>query len=381
MTLKECYQLLHVDQSASLEEVKRAYRRRAFELHPDLNPNVSDANRQFQRLNEAYVILNRLVAAREAAAAESAARQAAGQQDVPRPGSRWYDWSFSFGGGKKAEPEQEPPRESHEERRAQREEAYREEIRREEERLRQHRQEEDRRREEMRKAAERRAEQRAEQARAEKDRTEQPDQPQTERPPRPGSAKANESSAQPAGPAGGDNLYAEQQEVLRDILNDDFARRVFEDIYSEIRKKGPPPTREEFRPQGEASPQGASSQHASPSRTESVQAESVPQKSKGGLPFGLDQFKLDFSAGVGNTVRGWLRGQIDEEQTIRLPATGLHAGGRVRLQIRRGLADGVTTIEVTLPPDFVVGKPIRLRGMGKKLGSMQGDLYLTVLAK
>ena len=66
MTLKECYQLLGVESSATLEDVKRAYRRRAFELHPDLNPHLADAGRQFQQLNEAYVILSRLITAREA---------------------------------------------------------------------------------------------------------------------------------------------------------------------------------------------------------------------------------------------------------------------------------------------------------------------------
>ncbi|MEG2140775.1 MAG: J domain-containing protein, partial [Bilophila sp.] len=65
MTLKECYQILDLNQSASLEEVKRAYRQRAFALHPDLNPGIADASRQFQRLNEAYVILSKLIAVRE----------------------------------------------------------------------------------------------------------------------------------------------------------------------------------------------------------------------------------------------------------------------------------------------------------------------------
>ena len=53
MTLKECYEILRLDQSASLDEIKHAYRRRAFELHPDLNPGVADAGQRFQQLNEA----------------------------------------------------------------------------------------------------------------------------------------------------------------------------------------------------------------------------------------------------------------------------------------------------------------------------------------
>ena len=65
MTLKECYEILRLDQSASLDEIKHAYRRRAFELHPDLNPGVADAGQRFQQLNEAYVILSKIVALRE----------------------------------------------------------------------------------------------------------------------------------------------------------------------------------------------------------------------------------------------------------------------------------------------------------------------------
>jgi molecular chaperone DnaJ len=39
------------------------------------------------------------------------------------------------------------------------------------------------------------------------------------------------------------------------------------------------------------------------------------------------------------------------------------------------------TVEITLPPDFVVGRPIRLKGLGRKLGPFTGDLYLRILAK
>ena len=53
-------------------------------------------------------------------------------------------------------------------------------------------------------------------------------------------------------------------------------------------------------------------------------------------------------------------------------------GRRVRLQIRRGLSGELHTVEITLPPDFAVGKPVRLRGLGKRVGPWQGDLYLTL---
>ena len=90
---------------------------------------------------------------------------------------------------------------------------------------------------------------------------------------------------------------------------------------------------------------------------------------------------FDFTKGVKGVVKDWLRRQIDEEQTFVLPASSLRPGVRLRLQIRRGLSDELSTIEVTLPRDFVVGKPVRLRGLGKKVGSWQGDLYLTFKAR
>ena len=47
------YTILNIDQYASLDEVKKAYRRQAKKLHPDINP-ASNANAQFILLNEAY---------------------------------------------------------------------------------------------------------------------------------------------------------------------------------------------------------------------------------------------------------------------------------------------------------------------------------------
>ena len=62
-SLAECYHILGVPQGASLDEIKHAYRTKAFALHPDLNPSAG-ASRQFQQLNEAYVILIRLLDSR-----------------------------------------------------------------------------------------------------------------------------------------------------------------------------------------------------------------------------------------------------------------------------------------------------------------------------
>ena len=50
------YEVLHVSQDASSEEIKAAYRRESIKWHPDKNPNV-DTTIQMQRVNEAYAIL------------------------------------------------------------------------------------------------------------------------------------------------------------------------------------------------------------------------------------------------------------------------------------------------------------------------------------
>lgn len=52
------YAVLGVLPSASMDDIRRSFRLRAKEVHPDRNPdNVEWAHRQFQRLNEAYDVL------------------------------------------------------------------------------------------------------------------------------------------------------------------------------------------------------------------------------------------------------------------------------------------------------------------------------------
>ncbi|MDQ7088162.1 MAG: DnaJ domain-containing protein, partial [Acidobacteriota bacterium] len=57
MTYKDYYAILGVDRGASAEEIKKAYRRLARELHPDVNPSP-EAQARFQEINEAHEVLS-----------------------------------------------------------------------------------------------------------------------------------------------------------------------------------------------------------------------------------------------------------------------------------------------------------------------------------
>jgi len=51
------YEILEVSRSATLEEIKKAYRRLALKYHPDRNPGDKEAEEKFKLINEAYQVL------------------------------------------------------------------------------------------------------------------------------------------------------------------------------------------------------------------------------------------------------------------------------------------------------------------------------------
>ena len=321
MTIKECYRILGVASTANTEDVKHAYRRRAFELHPDLNPNLVDASRQFQLLNEAYVILVRVLSDKEAKSSTAGARvkkeraakpegaePKSGQSAPGAPGSDAADGTA----GRQAEQTGPKPHESESAAGAST-----------------------------------------------------------------GASSAASSASGPTGSSGSqsdesetaetrkrrmaDSVYSQQEDVLRDILNDQFARRVFEDIYSEVNKQQT--EREDTNKPGKA-------------------ALPIPPKTrKLNLEWGDKILNLDFTGGLSGMVGNWLRKQIDDTLTVQLPKGKLFPGARVRLQIRQGFKNELHVVEVILPQDFKIGKAIRLKGMGRKVGRWTGDLYLTIEAQ
>lgn len=57
MEFIDYYKVLELDKNATKSDIKKAYRKLARKYHPDLNPNDTEAQKKFQRINEAHEVL------------------------------------------------------------------------------------------------------------------------------------------------------------------------------------------------------------------------------------------------------------------------------------------------------------------------------------
>ena len=93
MKFKDYYQTLDLKKDASQDEIKRAYRKLARKLHPDVNKSP-DAEEKFKELGEAYEVLQD--PEKRAAYDKFGSNWQAGQDFEPPPN---WDAGFEFSGG------------------------------------------------------------------------------------------------------------------------------------------------------------------------------------------------------------------------------------------------------------------------------------------
>ncbi|WP_062200446.1 DnaJ C-terminal domain-containing protein [Demequina salsinemoris] len=98
---KDFYKVLGVSKDASADEVKKAYRKLAKDLHPDRNPGDAAAETRFKEVGEAYGVLSDAEQRKQYDAVRAMGGGARFQAGGPGGGGGNYEDAFSglFGGG------------------------------------------------------------------------------------------------------------------------------------------------------------------------------------------------------------------------------------------------------------------------------------------
>lgn len=342
MNLASSYHTLKLNPGATMEEVKKAYRAMALSLHPDHNQSPQ-AHRQFQRVHEAYLTIKAHLEtkppSKASGASQAYARQAA-QAAQARPGG-YRPWApqreegppTSFSWRKKHQNETEPqapPKPSSNNTTTA-----------------------------SGKTTDRAWRTKTDSARA---------QGSSAQDKAKSTASAEARKKEP--PTQRDNPIFDWTGVSRDTWNPSRAKRpgvkesvgnpetqkIFDGIYSQLKREPGKPAL-----QGRPGDNGTGPRQAIKLTTEPVKdMPSTGQK-------------------VWDSMKSWFRSKLDEEQVLYVPRDVLLPGAKLRLQIRQPWSGEMMGIEVTLPSDYIPGKPIRLKKLGRRLGNMRGDLYVRLV--
>lgn len=94
MDYKDYYQILGLERSATVDDVRKAYRKLAMKYHPDRNPGDKSAEERFKDINEAYQVLSD--SQKRARYDQLGSAYSNWQGRGGSPGD--FDWSQWFGG-------------------------------------------------------------------------------------------------------------------------------------------------------------------------------------------------------------------------------------------------------------------------------------------